>query len=159
MDSDGDMLSWLLFIVFLCWPLDIWVWGDYSFRCWFLDLCLLGGCFVTWFLLLLSFFSEFVGYVLLVYWFVKLMCSKVGWRTCWCWGWSLGRCELWFSGSICLHWGLGQSEGEGRKAGRWSVGSTERVDRLGERLQLELYCNIRDDPEYWRVERVKNVCE
>lgn len=31
--------------------------------------------------------------------------------------------------------------------------------RLGERLQLEFYCNIRDDPEYWRVERVKNICE
>lgn len=39
------------------------------------------------------------------------------------------------------------------------MGSIERVDRLGERLQLELYCNLRDDPEDWRVERVKNACE
>lgn len=45
LDSRGDILSWLLLIVFLCWHAGVWPWDDWSSRCWFRDLSLLGEYF------------------------------------------------------------------------------------------------------------------
>ena len=43
--SSGEILSWLLLIVSLCWSLGR-VWDDYGYRCLFLGLSWFGGCFV-----------------------------------------------------------------------------------------------------------------
>lgn len=43
--SGGEILSWLLLIVSLCWSLGR-VWDDYGYRCLFLGLSWFGGCFV-----------------------------------------------------------------------------------------------------------------
>lgn len=51
LDSTGDMLSWLFLTLFLSWPPDICTWNEYNCRCWYLDLSLLGGFSIPWFLL------------------------------------------------------------------------------------------------------------
>lgn len=51
----GDILSWVLLIVFLSWHLGVWVLGYYRARCLFLGLSLLGGYIVPWLLFLLDF--------------------------------------------------------------------------------------------------------
>lgn len=62
--SNGVMLSWLLMVMFLQWHLGIWDLEDYSSRCWYLFLSLLGKCFVPWFLFHLCILREYSGCVL-----------------------------------------------------------------------------------------------
>lgn len=47
----GDILSWLLRIMFTHWCLGFWVWDGCISRCWYLPFSLLGGYFVPSFLL------------------------------------------------------------------------------------------------------------
>lgn len=65
--SVGDILSWMLLIVFSCWCVGIWDFKDCNSRCGMIfvecSLSLLCGCFVPWFL------SPF--------WFLEEWCSCV----------------------------------------------------------------------------------
>ena len=55
----GYIFPWLIFIIFLCWCLSIWVCNDNSFRYWSLDLSYLSGNFITVLLFAVCIFREF----------------------------------------------------------------------------------------------------
>lgn len=69
--SSRDMLSWMLLVMFSHLCLGIWVWG----WCWFLDLSLLGGCVVPWFLFLSGFSESVIAVCFLFSWPIQLVCS------------------------------------------------------------------------------------
>lgn len=79
--SSGDMLSWLLLIMFISCCLGFWVWEDCSSKCFYLVLSLLSGCFVPLFLVLSLVLGE---------------CSSCG---------LLGRKFFWCPDK-CGHWGF-----------------------------------------------------
>lgn len=69
------MFQWMFLIVFVCCYLGIWVWYDYIFRCWFLDMPLLDDVLFLDF----CFFSELengMAVCCLFSWQVLMVCSE-----------------------------------------------------------------------------------
>ena len=54
----GDIFPWLIFIIFLCWCLSIWVCGDNRSRYWSLGLSYLSGNFIPELLFAVCIFRE-----------------------------------------------------------------------------------------------------
>lgn len=62
-----DIMTWLLIIVHLIWLLANWGRDNYGSRCCYLNLSLLGGYSVPWFLCLLWIFREYDDYVFIIF--------------------------------------------------------------------------------------------
>lgn len=108
----GDILSWLLLVVFWHWWLSIWVWDDCNVRCWW--------CSLRWFLLPFLALMECYGY--------GLPGSECFWAPARCGHWYSGSCQCKVKAET-TGWCRGS-----RRRSSWSAGGKGGARK--EKLQL-----------------------